>query len=67
MVYTAGCCDDGLSQLIVRLSAIMKFGAGDDGDPFIRANSLITDLINKLQFIENVVDVPVVAQRTDPH
>ena len=25
-----------LSQLTSRMSAIMKFGAGDDGDPFIR-------------------------------
>ena len=38
-----------LDQLASRISAIMKFGAGADGDPFVKVKDLITDLISRLQ------------------
>ena len=38
-----------LAQLGSRISAIMKFGAGADDDPFVKVKDLITDLINRLQ------------------
>ena len=38
-----------LDQLVSRISAIMKFGAGADGDPFVKVKDLITDLISRLQ------------------
>ena len=31
------------------ISATMKFGAGDDGDPSVKVKNLITDLISRLQ------------------
>ena len=34
-----------LAQLRSRISAITKFGAGVDGDPFVKVKDLITDLI----------------------
>ena len=38
-----------LDQLASRISAIMKFGAGADGDPSVKVKDLITDLISRLQ------------------
>ena len=38
-----------LDQLPSRISAIMKFGAGADGDPSVKVKDLITDLISRLQ------------------
>ena len=38
-----------LDQLASRISAIMKFGAGADGDPFVKVKDLITDFISRLQ------------------
>ena len=38
-----------LDQLASRISATMKFGAGADGDPFMKVKDLITDLISRLQ------------------
>ena len=38
-----------LDQLASRMSAIMKFGASADGDPFVKVKDLITDLISRLQ------------------
>ena len=38
-----------LAQLGSRISAIMKFGAGADGDPFVKVKDLITNLISRLQ------------------
>ena len=36
-------------QLASRISATMKFGAGVDGDLFVKVKDLITDLISRLQ------------------
>ena len=36
-----------LDQLVSRISVIMKFGAGADGDPFVKVKDLITDLISR--------------------
>ena len=52
-----------LSRLTSRMSAVIKFDAGDVHDPFVRVNSFITDLINKLHLLDNVVDMPGVVQR----
>ena len=38
-----------LDQLVSRISVIMKFGAGADGDPFVKVKDLITDLISRVQ------------------
>ena len=38
-----------LDQLTSRISAIMKFGAGAEGDPSVKVEDLITDLISRLQ------------------
>ena len=38
-----------LDQLASRISAIMKFGAGADGDPFVKVKDLITDLISRVE------------------
>ena len=38
-----------LAQLGSRISAIMKFGAGGDDDPFVKVKDLIMDLISMLQ------------------
>ena len=38
-----------LDQLVSRISVIMKFGAGADGDPFVKVKDLITNLISRLQ------------------
>ena len=38
-----------LDQLASRISVIMKFGAGADGDPFVKVKDLITDLISRVQ------------------
>ena len=38
-----------LDQLVSRISVIMKFGAGADGDPLVKVKDLTTDLIFRLQ------------------
>ena len=38
-----------LDQLLSRISVMMKFGAGADGDPFVKVKDLITDLISRVQ------------------
>ena len=38
-----------LAQLGSHISAIMKFGAGVDDDPFVKVKDFITDLISRLQ------------------
>ena len=38
-----------LDQLLSRISATMKLGAGADGDPFVKVKDLITDLISRVQ------------------
>ena len=38
-----------LDQLASRISATMKFGAGVDGDPFVKVKDLIMDLISRVQ------------------
>ena len=38
-----------LARLESCISATMKFGAGTDGDPFVKVKDLITDLISRVQ------------------
>ena len=40
---------DELAQLVSLISAILKFGAGTGENPFMKVNTLITELISWLQ------------------
>ena len=51
------------SQLASRISAVKEFGARSGEGPFSSVKELITDVSNKMQFLDEVVDMPVVVQR----